>query len=117
MKQFVVYCIIGIFNTIIHGVTFYISFSILDIQSISNLMGFIVAVSFSYLANATFNFKKEASVSSFLKMTFSLGLLAFLLGIMSDYCTISPIFTFLGTVVLSTVIGFILTKFYVFKEK
>lgn len=115
LKQFVIYCIIGLFNTTIHGITFYIFYSFLEFQGICNLLGFLVAVTFSYFANAFFNFKKKPALCAFLKMTFSLGLLAFVLGCYSDIQHIHPAITFIGTVLLSTVLGFLVTKFYVFK--
>ncbi|MGD9605381.1 MAG: GtrA family protein [Bacilli bacterium] len=63
-KNFIVFCIIGIINTLIHwGVYLLIfNYSIL----IANTVAFIIASLFSYWANATFTYREKTTSKTFL---------------------------------------------------
>jgi putative flippase GtrA len=108
------YGLIGIFNTLIHFCVFLAACNFFN-QSISNLLAFSVAVCFSYVMNATFTFKKRLTIKEFLKMYVVMGVLAFISGYSGDYYNYSPIVTFVGYCIFSYVVGFLLTRYWVFK--
>ena len=111
------YAIVGVFNTLIHwGVFFILVYSIGVGQSVSNLVGFLIAVTFSYFANAKFTFKSSTSFWSFLKFSFLLGCLAFATGWCAEKVDLLPILTLIIFSSLNYVIGFVYSKKYVFKK-
>ncbi len=77
--SFLIFCLIGILNTLIHLAVYnlvitipFISIYLLVI--IGNTLAFITASLFSYWANATFTYKQKAS-----KLSFSLAMLTFII--------------------------------------
>ena len=63
-KEFASYVLIGLFNTLIHGVVFLALHTGLVLnQAYSNLCAFAVAVTFSFYANARYTFNAQRSWS------------------------------------------------------
>lgn len=116
MEIFRKYFNVGIINTLIHWIIFYISYTLTNIQSISNFIGFFIAVSFSYVFNSLYTFKQKTSPQKYIIFLFSMSVLSFSLGYISDITKIQPIFTLIIFSSLSLVIGFIFSKYIVFKE-
>ena len=69
-RQFLTYAAIGVLNTGIHWGAFgcFYEFGSLS-QSLSNLLGFLIAVTFSYVMNAKFTFQKQRNFAGYIKMT------------------------------------------------
>lgn len=115
IKQFLKYGLIGIINTLIHGAVFFILLNFFT-QAISNLFAFFVAVCFSFYMNAIFTFKERTTIVMFLKMVFFMGICSYGFGFIGDYWELEPILTIVIYFILNPVVGFIFTKFLVFKN-
>ncbi|KFF67797.1 translocase [Pectobacterium brasiliense] len=117
IRLFYRYISVGVINTIIHWVSFYImlyffSFS----QASSNLISFMIAVSFSFFANAKFTFKaKPTTIRYTIFVTFT-GIISFICGSISDYYRIYPLITLTVFSGISLILGFIFSKYVIFKE-
>lgn len=115
IKQLLTYGLIGILNTLIHGIVFF-SLTIVMNQAGSNLLAFLVAVCFSFFMNATFTFKKKPTPSRFLKMTLIMAFFSYGFGFLGDFYKLDPFITIIIYFVLNPIIGFILTKYIVFSK-
>ncbi|QBY42932.1 hypothetical protein ArsFIN_14960 [Arsenophonus nasoniae] len=116
MTHFTKYFSIGIINTLIHWIIFAIIISITDIpQAYANLMAFLVSVTFSFFANAKFTFKKEATSGKYTVFTSFMGMMSYLIGCFSDKLNIHPVITILTFSAISLILGFLYSKFVVFK--
>jgi len=104
-------------NTAIHFVVFMMLVRFLEEQALSNLIAFLIAVTFSFFMNAKYTFSKRPTTSRFLKMVVIMACVSFFSGYIGDYLKLSPILTFIGYSAISYVFGFVLTKFFVFSEK
>ncbi|EPU3651915.1 GtrA family protein [Escherichia coli] len=78
------YSLIGVLNTGLHWVIFFIFTNIGFLQSLSNLVAFSIASSFSYAMNSKFNFKKKPKGSSYILFVTGLGILSLLIGSCAD---------------------------------
>lgn len=114
--MFFKYFSIGILNTGIHWLIFGLCLFLFSTsQGSANLIAFFFAVTFSFFMNAKFTFdKKPTGVRYFLFMIF-MGILNFVVGSLADHFTIYPIITLVVSSTLSLVLGFIYSKFIVFK--
>lgn len=117
ISQFSKYCSIGILNTLIHWGVFFIAFSIVNEQSISNLIGFFVSVIFSFIMNSKYTFKQNATTGNFLSFALFMGGLSYIVGNVSDKFDLPKIFTLVFFSGISLVLGFLYSKFIVFKGK
>lgn len=115
LKQLLQYGLIGIANTMIHGIVFFLLLDLFT-QAISNLFAFFAAVSFSFYMNAIFTFKERPTPVRFLKMVFFMAICSYGFGFMGDYCQLEPAVTIVIYFILNPFIGFIFTKFLVFKN-
>jgi len=115
LKNFKIYSLIGVLNTGIHWVIFFIFTNMGFLQSISNLAAFSFASSFSYVMNSKFNFKKKAKGSSYILFVTGLGVLSLLIGSCADRFKLSAFVTLIVFSSLSLILGFFYSKFIVFK--
>lgn len=110
------YFAIGILNTIIHWVVFGVCFIFFNInQSVSNLLAFLVAVTFSFVMNAKFTFNKKPTSMRYILFICFMGILSFMVGEFADYLYVNPIITLITFSMLSFILGFLYSKFIVFK--
>lgn len=111
------YVSVGILNTLLHWTVFFIGVYLAEInQALSNLIAFLVAVSFSYVLNALYTFKKALRIYPYLIFTFFMGTLSFLTGALADKLMWPPWLTLVFFSSLSLVLGFLYSKFIVFKD-
>lgn len=115
LTHFLKYSFIGIFNTAIHWGCFFCFFYFTGNQSTSNLIAFLVAVTFSYFANAKLNFKVELNIFRYLIFICFLALISFLIGLGSDHFSINPFLMLISFSLISLIFGFLFSKWYVFK--
>lgn len=115
ISQFVSYCIIGILNTAVHYVVFYLTLKVVSLQFVANTLGFCCGLVFSFFLNSKITFKKQVSLFRFIKLGLANGFVAFLFGAIGDVFSLSPILTFVTYVIINPVVGFMLAKFFVFK--
>lgn len=111
------YGLVGIVNTLVHWVVFFSLYTLLEwSQSYSNVIAFFVAVTGSFFLNAAFTFKRAVSMKRYVLFTLFMGCLSFLTGMVSDVNALSPWLTLVIFTAVSFVIGFIWSKFFVFKS-
>jgi len=114
--MFIKYLLIGILNTALHWLVFFFCLFILMFnQGIANLIAFICAVTFSFFMNAKFTFNKEPTSVRYLFFIVFMGGISFCIGILGDKLAIYPIITLIMFSILSLFLGFIYSKFIVFK--
>lgn len=112
---FAKYLTVGVANTLVHAIVFFIGILLLS-QSLANLLAFFVAASLSFFANAKFTFKASPKKWKYLTYLFFMGGLSYLVGHFCAYLGIAPVFTFILHCFLSLIIGFLFSKL-LFKER
>ncbi|HDH9158053.1 TPA: GtrA family protein, partial [Escherichia coli] len=112
LKLFAKYTSIGIINTIIHWVIFaFCYYSMHATQALSNLAGFIFAVSFSFFANARFTFMSRTSTMRYLLYVGFMGILSSCVGWVGDILYTPPMLSAIIFSAISLFIGFLYAKF------
>lgn len=84
---------------------------------VANFVAFIIAVTFSFFANARWTFKASAGLARYLGFVTFMGFLAISVGLLADKIKLLPILTMITFSFLSLIIGFIYSNFIIFKEK
>ncbi|MCY1395417.1 hypothetical protein D3C76_815600 [compost metagenome] len=116
-RQFRRYIVIGLANTGIHWLVFLLLHLYCQLaQAPSNFLAFCVAVSFSFFANAHFNFRVRPSGWRYMLFTGFMGLVSLLVGHMADQFSLPPLFTLVLFSAISLVAGFFYSKFVVFRS-
>ncbi|MDD2057764.1 GtrA family protein [Pseudomonas sp. GD03860] len=116
LPQFARYTVVGIANTLVHGVVFMCLHVVAGFsQTASNFTAFLVALSFSSVVNARFTFKASLSARRYLALVLSMGSLSVGLGYLADRNDWWPLLTFLVFSLCSLVLGFMCSR-YVFRE-
>ena len=113
---FILYGLIGVLNTGVHFIVFMGVYQIIDSQTISNFIAFCAAVVFSFFMNAKFTFQKRPTAKMFVKMFFVMSLLSLGAGYVGDLFTVHPLITFVGYCAFSYLVGFVLSKTFVYKD-
>ncbi|MEG5836650.1 GtrA family protein [Enterobacter bugandensis] len=117
LKLFAKYTSIGVVNTLIHWVVFAIFLYVFNTgQALGNLAGFVVAVSFSFFANARFTFKSSVSTLRYTMYVGFMGTLSAAVGWAADKSGMAPVITLIVFSAISLVCGFIYSKFIVFRD-
>lgn len=117
LKLFAKYTSIGIVNTLIHWVVFAICIYVLHSnQALANFSGFVVAVSFSFYANAKFTFNSSTTTLRYMLYVGFMGSLSAAVGWGADLCELPPIITLVAFSAISLVCGFFYSKFIVFRD-
>lgn len=117
LKLFSKYAVIGVLNTLIHWVVFAVLVYALQTgQALANFSGFVVAVSFSFFANARFTFKSSTTTMRYMLYVGFMGTLSAAIGWEADKVGMSPILTLIFFSAISLICGFIYSKFIVFRD-
>lgn len=117
LKLFAKYTSIGVLNTLIHWVVFGVCiYGLSTNQTLANFAGFVVAVSFSFYANARFTFRTSTSTRRYMLYVGFMGTLSAAVGWGADVCALQPLFTLAIFSAISLVCGFFYSKFIVFRE-
>lgn len=111
------YASIGVINTLLHWAIFFVVHSFGVTQAQSNMVAFLVSVTFSYFANARFTFKKQATSYSYMIFIAFMGAMAGITGKASDCMQLPSIVTLVIFSALSLVIGFFYSKNIVFRAR
>ncbi|MFV9474437.1 GtrA family protein [Advenella sp. RU8] len=110
------YLMTGVLNTLIHWGVFFLAYSVFNAsQALGNFIAFCVAVSFSFFANARFTFKSNASVKRYLLFVSFMGTLSALIGWGADALGALPIITLVFFSAVSLVLGFVYSRYIVFR--
>lgn len=113
IKEFLVYGIIGVVNTGIHFFVFSLCTTVYS-QTLSNSLAFTVAVIFSFICNSIFTFKEKPTGIKFAKMYFSMLIVSAGFGFVGDYFSLHPWITIFLYFIVNPIIGFLITKYFVF---
>lgn len=113
---FILYGLIGLLNTGVHFIVFMGVYQVIESQTISNFIAFCTAVVFSFFMNAKFTFQKRPTLKMFVKMFFVMSLLSLGAGYVGDLFAVHPLITFVGYCVFSYLVGFVLSKTFVYKD-
>ena len=113
--SFSIYALIGVLNTTIHWVVFYIFYSLNFEQSYCNLVAFVCAASFSYILNSKYNFKIELKTNKYIYFVIIMGVINYLIGLNSENIELSPLLTLVISSFLSLFLGFIVSNFFIFR--
>ena len=117
LKLFSKYAVIGVLNTLIHWVVFAVLVYALQTgQALANFGGFVVAVSFSFFANARFTFKSSTTTMRYMLYVGFMGTLSAAIGWEADNVGMSHILTLVIFSAISLICGFIYSKFIVFRD-
>lgn len=117
LKLFAKYTSVGIINTLIHWVVFAMCIYVLHTnQAMANFAGFVVAVSFSFYANAKFTFNSTTTTLRYMLYVGFMGTLSAAVGWAADMCALPPLVTLVTFSAISLVCGFIYSKFIVFRD-
>lgn len=116
--MFIKYFIIGILNTAIHWLVFFILHLQGQLsQSFSNLYAFAVAVTFSFFCNARFTFRDRPTLKRYLLFTSFMGAISWLTGDVGDRLALPPLATVVVFSLISLIMGFFYSKYIVFRSK
>lgn len=111
------YATVGVLNTAVHWLVFLLAFYVIEFnQSASNFLAFCVAVSFSFVVNARFTFKRKATGVMYVTYVAFMGGLSFLVGALSDLFQVVPIITLFVFSLISLVVGFLFSRFIIFRD-
>ena len=118
LKLFSKYLTVGVLNTAIHWLVFAVCVYMFSVnQAAANFLAFASAVTVSFFAHAAFTFKSKPKVKGdFLFVTF-MGIMSVMVGKVSDYYQIEPIFTLVEFSLISLICGFFYSKHIVFREE
>lgn len=114
--QFARYVFVGLANTFTHWLIFFLLYAYaVPSQAICNAVAFIVAVTLGFFLNSKWTFNKTATSSRFFLYTGFMGLLALTFGLISDAIHLNPWVTLVLFSATSLLIGFLYSKFFVFR--
>ncbi|MFA2280549.1 GtrA family protein [Escherichia coli] len=117
LNIFARYTSIGVLNTLIHWVFFGVCiYAAHTNQALANFAGFVVAVSFSFFANAKFTFKASTTTMRYMLYVGFMGTLSATVGWAADRCALPPMITLVTFSAISLVCGFVYSKFIVFRD-
>lgn len=106
----------GVANTLLHWFVFAIIYYATKDQSISNLIGFTCAVTFSFIINAKYTFNSEINIKKYLLYLSFMGFMSYLFGWVGMKLQLHALITLVLFSLSSLLIGFLYSKYIVFKE-
>lgn len=116
-KGFSSYTVIGIANTLIHWQLFFVLRAAFDVsQAVSNFLAFCAAATFSFYANSLYTFAMPASLRRYLIFMMCMGSLSLTVGGLADHRHLPGIVTVMVFTLISLVVGFLFSKWLVFRE-
>jgi putative flippase GtrA len=117
-KEFSIYAVIGVANTLIHWQLFYVLTTAAELsQAVSNFSAFCVAATFSFYVHALYTFEAGASVLRYLLYVFFMGGMSFVVGHYADVWKIHGLVTVGSFSLLSLVCGFFFSRFVLYGER
>ncbi|SEJ15336.1 GtrA family protein [Pseudomonas sp. NFACC07-1] len=115
-KGFFSYFLVGLANTLIHWQIFFVLRVAFGFnQAMSNFTAFCVAASFSFYVNALYTFEAKTSALGYVFFLCIMGALSFIVGYLGDRWYVHGLLTVAVFSLLSLVIGFLLSRFVVFR--
>lgn len=116
LKLFSRYVSVGVFNTALHWVCFGVLLHFLGAsQAVANMIAFIIAVTFSFFANAKWTFQSQVTSRRYIAFVLFMGTMAAFTGWVADALKAPPVLTLMAFSSFSLVAGFIFSKHIVFR--
>lgn len=115
MINFIKYCFIGILNTGIHWFIFCVLYFLEMDYALCNFIAFSITSVFSFCLNSFFNFNNDLKLKRFIYFYFFMGGIVYLIGFISDYLVFPILSCLIFTSAASLILGFLVSKFLVFK--
>lgn len=117
LKLFSKYAFIGILNTLIHWCIFALClYAFHTSQALANFAGFVIAVSFSFYANAKFTFNSTTTTLRYMLYVGFMGTISAAVGWAGDIAKMPPLITLVLFSLISLMCGFIYSKYIVFRD-
>ncbi|EOV5840164.1 TPA: GtrA family protein [Escherichia coli] len=117
LKLFSRYVSVGVFNTAISWAVFALClYGMHTTQAVANFVSFCIAVTVSFFLNAKFTFNSTATKSRYILFVGCMGILAYLTGLAADALHLPGVVTMVVFSGISLFIGFLYSKFVVFKD-
>lgn len=117
IAKFCKYTVIGVLNTAVHWLVFYVFLATGSSQALANVSGFAVAVTVSFILNAKYNFATQMTPYKYFIYVAFLAGLAVTLGWLADKFELPALLTLIVFSSTSLVIGFLYANFIVFRSK
>lgn len=114
--MFFSYFKIGIVNTILHWLIFFCIYYFIEKQNVSNSIAFIIATTFSFFMNAKYTFNEKTNLYRYLCFTGTMFTISWLTGKAGDGMNLNPFITLIFFSGISLILGFLFSKFIVFKK-
>lgn len=109
---------VGLLNTLIHWSTFFVLHTVMGFrQAPSNFVGFCLAVSFSFYANARYTFKQRTNVPRYVLFVGFMGVLSYGVGYVADQLLLPGLMTLVVFSGISLVCGFFYSKYVIFRGR
>lgn len=110
------YASVGVLNTALHWLVFLLVFYVAGLnQAYSNFIAFLVAVTFSFFANARYTFNVRAGKRRYFLFVSFMALLSYATGWVAERLGLPPLVTLIAFSLISLVVGFLYSRFVVFR--
>lgn len=118
LQRFVRYGLVGIGNTLVHGLVFFCLHLLLGLsQAPSNLLAFMAAASLSYCLNARFTFDVPARGRRYLQFLLGMGGISVITGAVSDWLQLPGWVTLLAFCAISLLLGYAYSSIVVYSKE
>lgn len=118
LRQFRTYFTNGIANTAAHwGIFLFLTDVAHTNQSTANLVGFMAAVTMSFILNARLTFKARMNRKRYVLYVGFMGALALTMGYCADRLDLPGIITLVAFSAISLIAGFLYARYVVFAER
>lgn len=113
--KFLRYAVIGLANTAVHWLVFAGVLYLTNKQATSNAVGFAAAVTFSFVANARFTFKKRPTLKRYALYCGFMAGIGYAFGFTADKNALHPIITLVSFSAFSLAAGYLFADKVVFR--
>lgn len=117
--EFLKYSVVGVFNTLIHVAVFFLLTTYGFSQLISNVAAFLLASTFSCLANTYWSFKSKLNFKvgyRFFTVTLAGLLVVYIFSALADHYHINRFITILSVFCVLPIINFLTHKFWTYAQ-
>jgi len=116
VAEFKRYFSVGLLNTGLHWSAFTFLIIVFDAsQASSNLIAFVLSVTFSFFANSKWTFKSNATLTRYILFSSFMGALALVTGHIADQNQLPELVTLVAFSGCSLLLGFMYSRFFVFR--
>lgn len=110
------YVLVGLITTSVHWGIFFGLHVLGFLQGESNLLAFLCAVTASYFLNSAYTFEARRSPRYYFRFIAFMGVLLYALGSLADHLHASPLHMLVISSLISLVLGFLYSRYFVFIE-